>query len=116
MSGQRLWGWERDRFGTPDRFFALLRDKLLSTLLSGRERRHSNVRQAAVERAPAALGGRSAAIDLQGRALRRRGANPTNDESSVEVTRNGTRFGRAFDRADPPPLHRQRRVHIAPRP
>src|SRR5438105_10142931 len=67
MSGQRLWGWARDRFGTPDRFFALLRDKLLSTLLSGRERRHSNVRQAAVERAPAALGGRSAAIDLQGR-------------------------------------------------
>jgi hypothetical protein len=33
MSGPRLWGWERDRFGTPDRFFALLRDKLLFTLL-----------------------------------------------------------------------------------
>lgn len=22
LSGQRLWGWARDRFGTPDRFFA----------------------------------------------------------------------------------------------
>ena len=58
VSGRRLWGWARDRFGSPRRFFeSLLRRQLLPSGVSRGERSQSDPGSAAGGGAGAAAGG-----------------------------------------------------------